>query len=105
MMDSVDVIVRKRDPEAFWIAAGLGGGTGAGGSFVLANELRKIYKHIPVYGIGVVPSVSGMPNEKEALNLSNTLKSFELLNSLASWQTWHSPQLTGPLAGSMTQWC
>ena len=57
MMDSIDVIVRNRDPEAFWIAAGLGSGTGAGGSFVLANELRNIYKHIPVYGIGVVPSV------------------------------------------------
>ncbi len=80
MMDSVDVIVRKRDPEAFWIVAGLGGGTGAGGGFVLANELKKIYKHIPVYGIGVIPSVSGMPNDKEALNLSNTLKSFELWN-------------------------
>ena len=80
MMDSVDVAVRKRDPEAIWIAAGLGGGTGAGGSFVLANELKSIYKHIPVYGIGVVPSVSGMPSEKEALNLSNTLKSFELWN-------------------------
>ena len=78
MMDSIDVSVRKRDPEAIWIAAGLGGGTGAGGSFVLANELRNIYKHIPVYGIGVVPSVTGMPNDKEALNLSNTIKSFEL---------------------------
>lgn len=78
MMDSIDVMVRKRDPEVFWIVAGLGGGTGAGGSFVLANELKKVYKHIPVYGIGVVPSVAGMPNEKEALNLSNTVKSFEL---------------------------
>jgi cell division GTPase FtsZ len=80
MMDSIDAMVRKRDPEVIWIAAGLGGGTGAGGSFVLANELKKIYKHIPVYGIGVVPSVSGMPNDKEALNLSNTVKSFELWN-------------------------
>ena len=80
MMDSIDVTVRKRDPEVIWIAAGLGGGTGAGGSFVLANELRNIYKHIPVYGIGVVPSVTGMPNDKEALNLSNTIKSFELWN-------------------------
>ena len=73
-------MVRKRDPEVIWIAAGLGGGTGAGGSFVLANELKKIYNHIPIYGIGVVPSVSGMPNDKEALNLSNTVKSFELWN-------------------------
>ena len=80
MMDEIDVTVRKRDPEAIWIAAGLGGGTGAGGSFVLANELKNIYKHIPVYGIGVVPSVTGMPREKEALNLANTIKSFELWN-------------------------
>ncbi|MDA0265156.1 MAG: hypothetical protein O3A93_14095 [Chloroflexi bacterium] len=78
MMDSIDDMVRRKDPEAIWIAAGLGGGTGAGGSFVLANELKKIYKHIPVYGIGVVPSVAGMPSDKEALNLSNTVKSFEL---------------------------
>ena len=78
MMDSIDAMVRKRDPEVIWISAGLGGGTGAGGSFVLANELKKVYKHIPVYGIGVLPSVTGMPNEKEALNLSNTIKSFEL---------------------------
>ena len=80
MMDSIDAKVRKRDPEVIWIIAGLGGGTGAGGSFVLANELKKVYKHIPVYGIGIVPSVAGMPNEKEALNLSNTVKSFELWN-------------------------
>ncbi len=78
MMDSIDAMVRDRDPEAIWIVAGLGGGTGAGGSFVLAKELRDIYKHVPVYGIGVVPSVTGMPHEKEALNLSNTIKSFEL---------------------------
>ena len=78
MMDTIDVVVRKKDPEVIWIAAGLGGGSGAGGSFVLANELKKVYKHIPVYGIGVVPSVSGMPQDKEALNLSNTIKSFEL---------------------------
>ena len=78
MMDSIDAMVRKRDPEVIWISAGLGGGTGAGGSFVLANELKKVYKHIPVYGTGVMPSVTGMPNDKEALNLSNTVKSFEL---------------------------
>ncbi len=78
MMDRIDAMVRKRDPEVIWIAAGLGGGTGAGGSFVLANELKKVYKHLPVYGIGVVPSVAGMPHDKEALNLYNTIKSFEL---------------------------
>ena len=80
MMDPIDDMVRRRDPEVIWIAAGLGGGTGAGGSFVLANELKKIYKHIPVYGLAVVPSVAGMPSDKEALNLSNTIRSFELWN-------------------------
>lgn len=80
MMDKIDEVVRKRDPEAIWIAAGLGGGTGAGGSFVLANELKRNYKQIPVYGLGVVPSVAGMPADKEALNLANTIKSFELWN-------------------------
>ena len=34
----------------------------------------------PVYGLGVVPTTSGMPSDKEALNLSNALKSFELWN-------------------------
>ena len=78
MMDRIDVMARRFDPEAFWIAAGLGGGTGAGGSYVLANELNRVYRGIPIYGLGVVPSTTGMPAEKEALNLSNALKSFEL---------------------------
>ena len=78
MMDQIDLLVRKFDPEAFWIAAGLAGGTGAGGSYVLANELNRVYRGTPVYGLGVVPSTTGMPSDKEALNLSNALKSFEL---------------------------
>ena len=78
MMDRIDILVRKFDPEAFWIAAGLGGGSGAGGSYVLANELNRVYRGTPVYGLGIVPSTTGMPSDKEALNLSNALKSFEL---------------------------
>jgi len=78
LMDRIDLIVRRYDPEVFWICAGLAGGTGAGGSFVLAKELKRIYNNTPVYGLGVVPSVSGMPSDKEALILSNTIKSFEL---------------------------
>lgn len=78
MMDRIDILVRKFDPEAFWIAAGLGGGSGAGGSYVLANELNRVYRSTPVYGLGIVPSTTGMPSDKEALNLSNALKSFEL---------------------------
>lgn len=80
VMDRIDILVRRSDPEAFWICAGLAGGTGAGGSFVLANELKRIYKNTPVYALGVVPTLSGMPADKEALILSNTIKSFELWN-------------------------
>lgn len=80
VMDRIDILERQYDPEAFWIAAGLAGGTGAGGSYVLANELNRVYRSTPVYGLGVVPSTSGMPDDKEALNLSNALKSFELWN-------------------------
>ena len=78
MMDKIDVMERRFEPEAFWIAAGLAGGTGAGGAYVLANELNRVYRGTPVYGLGVIPSTTGMPAEKEALNLSNSLKSFEL---------------------------
>ena len=31
--------------------------------------------------------------------------SAEFLNSRTSWHTWHTPELTGPLGGSITQWC
>ena len=80
MMDKIDLIVRKFDPEAFWITAGLAGGSGAGGAYVLANELNRVFRTTPVYGLGIIPSTSGMPSEKEALNLSNAVKSFELWN-------------------------
>ena len=80
MMDRIDLLVRKFDPESFWITAGLAGGSGAGGSYVLANELNRVYRGTPVYGLGIVPSTSGMPSDKEALGLSNALKAFELWN-------------------------
>ena len=40
--------------DAFLIIAGLGGGTGSGGSPVLAKHLKRIYTE-PVYGVGVLP--------------------------------------------------
>jgi len=40
--------------DAFLIIAGLGGGTGSGGSPVLAKHLKRIYTE-PVYGLGVLP--------------------------------------------------
>ena len=59
--DEVDIIMnaidRKGigDTEAFIIIAGLGGGTGSGGSPVLARHLKQIY-HEPVYVLGLLPA-------------------------------------------------
>ncbi|MFW6448232.1 MAG: tubulin/FtsZ family protein [Halobacteriota archaeon] len=41
--------------DAFLIIAGLGGGTGSGGSPVLAKHLKRLYQE-PVYGLGILPS-------------------------------------------------
>ncbi|MHC1567759.1 MAG: tubulin/FtsZ family protein [Candidatus Syntropharchaeia archaeon] len=41
--------------DAFFIIAGLGGGTGSGGAPVLARRLKKLYME-PVYGLGILPS-------------------------------------------------
>ncbi|WP_246983706.1 tubulin/FtsZ family protein [Halorientalis marina] len=41
--------------DAFLIIAGLGGGTGSGGSPVLAKHLKRIYTE-PVYGMGILPA-------------------------------------------------
>lgn len=76
MMDVIDEHHRRFDAEAFWIIGGLGGGTGAGGSCILAKELKEIYNK-PVYGLGMLPSTTDMPPDKEALYLSNALRSFE----------------------------
>jgi cell division GTPase FtsZ len=40
--------------DAFLVIAGLGGGTGSGGSPVLAKHLKRIYTE-PVYGLGILP--------------------------------------------------
>jgi tubulin-like protein CetZ len=60
-MDEVDGImsaidrVGTHDIDAFMIIAGLGGGTGSGGTPVLARELKKVY-HEPVYVLGILPA-------------------------------------------------
>jgi cell division GTPase FtsZ len=41
--------------DAFCIVAGLGGGTGSGGSPVLARHLKRIYRE-PVYALGIIPA-------------------------------------------------
>jgi cell division GTPase FtsZ len=57
-VDSIISAIDKRgthDVDAFMIVAGLGGGTGSGGSPVLARQLKKIYRE-PVYALGILPA-------------------------------------------------
>jgi cell division GTPase FtsZ len=59
--DEIDVIISAidqrgtHDVDAFVIVAGLGGGTGSGGSPVLARHLKRIYRE-PVYVLGILPA-------------------------------------------------
>jgi cell division GTPase FtsZ len=59
--DEIDVIIGAidqrgtHDVDAFVIVAGLGGGTGSGGSPVLARHLKRIYRE-PVYALGILPA-------------------------------------------------
>ncbi|MFB6114520.1 MAG: tubulin/FtsZ family protein [Halodesulfurarchaeum sp.] len=47
--------VPTHEIDAFLIIAALGGGTGSGGSPVLAKYLKRIYTE-PVYGLGILPA-------------------------------------------------
>ena len=56
--DAIISAIDKRgthDVDAFMIVAGLGGGTGSGGTPVLARQLKKIYRE-PVYILGILPA-------------------------------------------------
>ena len=59
--DEIDSIISAidtrgtHDVDAFVIVAGLGGGTGSGGSPVLARHLKRIYRE-PVYELGIIPA-------------------------------------------------
>ena len=57
--------------DAFLIVAGLGGGTGSGGSPVLAKHLKRIYTE-PVYGIGVLPG-----SDEGGIYTLNAARSFQ----------------------------
>ncbi len=46
--------IRVHEIDAFLIVSALGGGTGSGGSPVMARHLKRIYTE-PVYGLGVLP--------------------------------------------------
>ncbi|MCQ8894403.1 MAG: tubulin/FtsZ family protein [Methanolinea sp.] len=57
-IDSIVSAIDKRgthDVDAFMVVAGLGGGTGSGGTPVLARALKKIYRE-PVYVLGILPA-------------------------------------------------
>lgn len=59
--DEIDSVINAidsrgtHDIDAFVIIAGLGGGTGSGGSPVLARALKRIYRE-PVYALGILPA-------------------------------------------------
>jgi len=57
--------------DAFLIIAGLGGGTGSGGSPVLAKHLKRIYTE-PVYGLGILPS-----SDEGGIYTLNAARSFQ----------------------------
>jgi len=56
--DSIISAIDRRgthDVDAFMVVAGLGGGTGSGGTPVLVRQLKTIY-HEPVYVLGILPA-------------------------------------------------
>jgi len=59
--------------DAFLIVAGLGGGTGSGGSPVLAKHLKRIYTE-PVYGLGILPG-----SDEGGIYTLNAARSFQTL--------------------------
>ena len=66
-IDSIPV----HEVDAFLIVAGLGGGTGSGGSPVLAKHLKRIYTE-PVYGLGVLPG-----SDEGGIYTLNAARSFQ----------------------------
>jgi cell division GTPase FtsZ len=66
--------------DAFLIIAGMGGGTGSGGSPVLADHLQEIYAK-PVYGLGILPAENegGIYNRNAADSLETFVDSVDNL--------------------------
>ena len=54
IQSAIDKMVSS-EIDAFLIIAGLGGGTGSGGSPILADHLQRLYVE-PIYGLGILPS-------------------------------------------------
>jgi cell division GTPase FtsZ len=57
--------------DAFLVVSALGGGTGSGGSPVLARHLKRIYTE-PVYGLGVMPA-----SDEGGIYTLNAARSFQ----------------------------
>jgi cell division GTPase FtsZ len=78
--DEIDTILNAvdkmgtHDIDAFLIVAGLGGGTGSGGSPVLAKYLSETYSE-PVYAVGVLPA----PEEGKLYSLNAARSMVSLL--------------------------
>ncbi|ERH03873.1 MAG: cell division GTPase [Halorubrum sp. J07HR59] len=70
IQSAVDAI-RVHEVDAFLIVAGLGGGTGSGGSPVMAKHLKRIYTE-PVYGLGVLPG-----SDEGGIYTLNAARSFQ----------------------------
>jgi len=62
---------KAHEVEAFVIVSALGGGTGSGGTPVLAKYLKRIYEE-PVYGIGILPS-----SDEGSIYSLNAARSFQ----------------------------
>ncbi len=66
-IDSIPV----HEVDAFLVIAGLGGGSGSGGSPVLAKHLKRIYTE-PVYGLGILPG-----SDEGGIYTLNAARSFQ----------------------------
>jgi cell division GTPase FtsZ len=66
-IDSIPV----HEVDAFLVITGLGGGTGSGGSPVIAKHLKRIYTE-PVYGLGVLPG-----SDEGGIYTLNAARSFQ----------------------------
>lgn len=87
-IDRIDEMVARgarHSIDGFLIIAGLGGGTGSGGSPILAKHLKETHDNIPVYVLGVLPSSS--EGSLYTLNAARSVQTF--LGGDADWETTH----------------
>jgi cell division GTPase FtsZ len=77
--DEIEIVMNKvskinvSNLDAFFVVAGLGGGTGSGAISVVAKSLKRVYDE-PVYTIGILPA----ENEGDIYTL-NTARSLKAL--------------------------